>query len=406
LFESATFMTGECKLSHADLETFHLFADPLDPKYRKWAKSGDSQYRNQSIAELYQQDYAQFIKGQKSVKKRRIFNALSRFYRSYFEGEWAADWNDLSIRNLVVWNDYNTRSDSYTQNEIGYKAVLDDIVSKLPSHMIRLQSRVVSVKYGKNEGVRLTLSGNNGTVDKQFDYVIVTAALGHLKKYARQMFSPSLPRYKLQAIDTIGFGNLAKIFYVYDKPFWDSNVTVIVTLPTIDSDVNRSPPPLHKHFHTFVPLAWNSSVLMNWQSGEGPPVIDQLSDEELATTVTDVLRHTFNNTSIPKPVRIIRQRWTQNPLFGGSYSYISVASAKANVYYDRMANPVRIDGQLRLLFAGEATHNRIYQTTIGAWLSGRREADRIFTEDNKHRQTSIVTLAAVTSGDNTKSSMQ
>ncbi len=177
---------------------------------------------------------------------------------------------------------------------------------------------------------------------------------------------------------------MAKIFYVYDKPFWDPNVTVIVTLPTLDSDDNRPPPSLHEHFHTFVPLAWNSSVLMNWQSGEGPPVIDQLDDEvtvlliavqqhlpmqELSTTVTDVLRHTFNNTSIPKPVRIIRQRWTQNALFGGSYSYISVAAAKANVYYDRMANPVRIDGQLRLLFAGEATHNRIYQTTIGAWLS-------------------------------------
>lgn len=117
--------------------------------------------------------------------------------------------------------------------------------------------------------------------------------------------------------------------------------------------------------------------------------------QELSATVTDVLRRTFNNSSIPPPTRIIRQRWTKNSLFGGSYSYISVAAAKANVYYDRMASPVRVNGRLRLLFAGEATHNRIYQTTIGAWLSGRREADRIFDAEQKHRQASTsITLAS------------
>lgn len=45
----------------------------------------------------------------------------------------------------------------------------------------------------------------NGTlVPKEYDFVVVTSALGHLKLYARQMFNPPLPRKKLEQIDKIG----------------------------------------------------------------------------------------------------------------------------------------------------------------------------------------------------------
>jgi hypothetical protein len=40
--------------------------------------------------------------------------------------------------------------------------------------------------------------------------------------------------------------------------------------------------------------------------------------------------------------------------------------------------------RLKLLFAGEATHSRIYQTTIGAYLSGRREVDRLMNYLSKN----------------------
>jgi spermine oxidase len=393
LFDSATFMTGECELSPSDLEAFHQFADKLDPKYRRLARSNDPLLRNRSIADLYEQDYAQFLREKNPGRKRKIFDALSRFYQSYFEGEWAGEWSDLSIRNLVQWNDWNERSDSFKLNQIGYKAILD-LISARPAPYVRFNSRVVLVDYGQPDGVRLTLS-DGVVVNKTFDYVIVTSALGHLKKFARQMFKPQLPRYKLHAIDTIGFGNLAKIFYVYDEPFWDRKETAIVTLP-IEECSGVRPSPFNKHFHTFVPLSWHDNVLMNWQSGQGPPAIDDLSDEELSDIVTHVLRRTFNNASLPAPRRIIRERWSKNDLFGGSYSYISVASARENVFYDRMSTPVRgTDGRPRLLFAGEATHNRVYQTTIGAWQSGRREADRIAGLEHTPRTPASITLGTM-----------
>jgi hypothetical protein len=74
---------------------------------------------------------------------------------------------------------------------------------------------------------------------------------------------------------------------------------------------------------------------------------------------------------------LCRNRWTQMDLFGGSYSYVSVEQARANISHSRLSLPIRVNGVPRVLFAGEATHHRVFETAIGAFLSGRREADRI-----------------------------
>uniref|UniRef100_A0AC34QFB1 Amine oxidase domain-containing protein n=1 Tax=Panagrolaimus sp. JU765 TaxID=591449 RepID=A0AC34QFB1_9BILA len=41
--------------------------------------------------------------------------------------------------------------------------------------------------------------------------------------------------------------------------------------------------------------------------------------------------------------------------------------------------PVRQNNKIRIQFAGEGTHHRIFQTCVGAFLSGRREADRVLS---------------------------
>lgn len=86
----------------------------------------------------------------------------------------------------------------------------------------------------------------------------------------------------------------------------------------------------------------------------------------------------LKNSTIPEPTRILRNKWTTDPLFGGTYSYISVAAARNGANFDQIAAPIVVNGQAKVLFAGEATHHDVYQTTIGAYLSGRREANRLF----------------------------
>lgn len=91
-----------------------------------------------------------------------------------------------------------------------------------------------------------------------------------------------------------------------------------------------------------------------------------------------MFRRLLKNNTIPEPRQILRNKWTTDPLFGGAYSYISVAAAKNGANFDQLAQPIVVNGQAKVLFAGEATHSTAYQTTIGAYLSGRREAERLF----------------------------
>ena len=120
-----------------------------------------------------------------------------------------------------------------------------------------------------------------------------------------------------------------------------------------------------------------------------------IEDEELAWIVTEHLRELLpNNTQIELPKRIIRQvcgsfhlifpyrtKWLEDDLFLGSYTFITPeASTKFGPDpFAILAAPIFYgDGEKpRVLFAGEGTHSQMFQTTIGAFLSGRREADRL-----------------------------
>ena len=67
-------------------------------------------------------------------------------------------------------------------------------------------------------------------------------------------------------------------------------------------------------------------------------------------------------------------KWHSNPFVKGSYSYQTIQSDLANLGPSTLARP---QGQGRLLFAGEATHEKYFSTVHGAIESGWREADRI-----------------------------
>lgn len=56
------------------------------------------------------------------------------------------------------------------------------------------------------------------------DYVIVTASLGVLKKYHKQIFVPPLPRKKREAIKHLTFGVAEKFCFLFNKPFWTKEV--------------------------------------------------------------------------------------------------------------------------------------------------------------------------------------
>ena len=88
----------------------------------------------------------------------------------------------------------------------------------------------------------------------------------------------------------------------------------------------------------------------------------------------DVLTE-VNGEAPPAPIATTVTHWTTDPFSRGSYAYIPVGASDAS--FAALAEPVGS----RLLFAGEATSFRYYQTAHGALLTGLREAKRLGVQD-------------------------
>uniref|UniRef100_A0A914XAB5 Amine oxidase domain-containing protein n=1 Tax=Plectus sambesii TaxID=2011161 RepID=A0A914XAB5_9BILA len=375
LFDNIRYKTGKCQILDSVFDSYFSFAWPLQEKYRVEA-NGYFSNASRTVGELYEHDFQLYLEGLYADPRDRrgqIIEALSRLYRAKFECEWSANWTDLSIKNLAKWTGLGKKV--YTMDRYGYKSILDHLKEPLSASSINLNHRATFIDYGSNAGVKVSFL----TVDHYhfYDHLIVTMPLGHLKKFAYHNFRPPLPVRKQAAIDKLGVGSIGKVFFVYKQPFWENSTSTFVTLSVENCSSTTPMPESDRYFQFFQTYRWNKKVLLGWLTGDGPARTSTMSDEDLKTAVTALFRRQFNNDSIPMPTQIYRANWAADVLYGGSYSYISVASVEANVTFKDLARPIFIRGVPRLLFAGEATHDTFYQTTVGAWLSGRREATRL-----------------------------
>uniref|UniRef100_A0AC34F574 Amine oxidase domain-containing protein n=1 Tax=Panagrolaimus sp. ES5 TaxID=591445 RepID=A0AC34F574_9BILA len=332
---------GNCPIQESDIEAFKDFIAPLNDNYRYVAENDEKKSYDETIKRMYDKDYANFLK--------------------------------LSLRTMTEWDVLDGNDVSYSTTKTGYTAILSYLSSKIPTSKFHLNYRIANINFSGEE-TKLTLA--NGTViNEEFNYVIVTTALGHLKKFARKMFIPQLPDRLLKAIDKIGMGTSEKIFLEYSDTTWMD--TFLTPLPVPGCQGQNEVGEIEMEFNTFQKVSWTPNVIMAWIAGHGPEKVDKISDKELSKILTKLFQNIYLNTSIPEPLAIIRSKWTQNDLFGGSYSYVSYEQAQSRIRHSDLSIPVIKDGKIRIQFAGEATHHQMFQTAVGALLSGRRESDRI-----------------------------
>uniref|UniRef100_A0A1I7U9B5 Amino_oxidase domain-containing protein n=1 Tax=Caenorhabditis tropicalis TaxID=1561998 RepID=A0A1I7U9B5_9PELO len=377
--DNAHFAFGSQNVREEDIKTFLDFTSKLDPKYRSIAKHDEKTARRYTFKEIFTLDYMHFLKSQNFTdEQKNVFDSLARSFRSYWEFEWAADWSTLSVHVLKEWNDYGPECESFATNKIGFKAILDDIAAPISGKAFNFNSRVENIKLNSNTG-RIQLTVNDHIVPTEYDYVIVTSSLGVLKKYHHKMFTPPLPRQKIEAIEKIGFGGSCKIFFEWETPFWSNNTYSIAPLP-VRGMISDRLDAFEEETTILQVVDWAPNVLSAWYAGRGHQLVDNMSEEELKQRITQLMRDMYSDKSIPLPSKIIRTQLTKNELLLGSYSYMTQVQALSHISHSQLAIPVKLEGRPKILFAGEATHHRLFQTTIGGYLSGRREADRAVTD--------------------------
>lgn len=99
--------------------------------------------------------------------------------------------------------------------------------------------------------------------------------------------------------------------------------------------------------------------------------MESTSDESIKVGCEFVLDRFWPNRKKTKIVKVQTSKWKTNKNFLGTYSYRD-SSTKC------LDEPIKgSDGKLKILFAGEATHEYFFSTVHGAIETGIREAQRL-----------------------------
>uniref|UniRef100_A0A8C6TYD4 Amine oxidase domain-containing protein n=1 Tax=Neogobius melanostomus TaxID=47308 RepID=A0A8C6TYD4_9GOBI len=267
----------------------------------------------------------------------------------------------------------------------GYEGLIKNLLLEIPPDTVTYNCPVRCIEWNNTEAqstVKVECEDGTGMTA---DHVIVTVSLGYLKKHHSAMFSPPLPLHKLQSIQRQGFGTNNKIYVEFDSPWWDADCEVIYFLWEDEDAMVDQMPDIPSSwikklfgFTVLKPTERYGHVLCGWIAGHESEYMETLSEQEVAQSVTHLIRR-FTGNPILTPKRVMRSQWFHDPWTCGSYSFPGIGCSLQDC--NNLEEPLPNTGSqpLQVLFAGEATHPCFYSTVHGALLSGWREADRLIS---------------------------
>jgi len=121
----------------------------------------------------------------------------------------------------------------------------------------------IASRPGENGGNVITLGTHDG-FSEQFDEVIVTCPLGWLKRN-KAVFHPELPPRINQAIDTLGYGNLDKVYITFPRAWWDQAEDAPSPAETTSQKMTQAMPNVTA---TSMPLKQSTSASSNMSREE------------------------------------------------------------------------------------------------------------------------------------------
>jgi monoamine oxidase len=283
---------------------------------------------------------------------RRLVN-MNLAYIEHYE---ASNLDQLSAKSYLK-SDCDINTCDLTLS-IGLGSFIKQIVERhhLP---VQLNTIITSIDIptNKNDLIRITTEDNRHYLSK---YILITIPLGCLKARSIQ-FTPSLPDWKQNAIDRMGFGLLNKIYLQFPLTFWDEKFDNIFIAS------NR--------FRFFLCFP-HDHILAIYVAGHLARELEQLTDETIIEQILQCLQPIY--PQIPKPIKWLVTRWGCDPFAYGSYSNFTIGAT-----YETSKELARECYDERIYWAGEHAN---YCGTIGcvdsAFESGHREAKRIYDKLN------------------------
>ena len=241
------------------------------------------------------------------------------------------------------------------------------------------------------------VSSQDGTQTVKCDFVVSAVPLGVLKaslveseadhEEPRLSFEPPLPFLKRDAIESVGFGLLNKVYLQFAFPFWRKQELVG---PKYAQFGNASG--VHPHHYMFLDVGRilegtlsSPAILMSLISGREATMCERLSDELLVEQVMETLKTLFSNVEVPSPITFKVTRWGSDQFSRGCYTFLTPGTTDQD--FGVLQTPVNGNGDslllegsetMRLFFAGEHTTALHPSMAHGALSEFQSAANRRF----------------------------
>ena len=276
---------------------------------------------------------------------------LNLFLNYEIEQEWGADVSELSAK-------YINDDSEFGGDDVVFLNGYDELIKYVARELdIRKEHVVESIVYDE-QGVSILT--NQGKFEAE--RAIITLPLGVLQR-GSVLFDPPLPSAKQEAIETLGFGVLNKVYLRFPDAFWQKCPEWIFYLSAERGEWSE-----WFNIHHYI----EEPILLAFNAGRFGRAVEELSDDEMVAEAMAVLRKMYGH-DIPDPNAWQITRWASDPFAFGSYSFPAIKASRQ--IREALAAPIAN----RLFFAGEATEPDYFSTVHGAYLSGQREADRILS---------------------------
>lgn len=358
-------------------------------------------------------------------QQRRDFESLSdverrMLYWNVKNVEYAlgANISDLSMKFWDIDERHAFEGDHVLLDQ-GYSSVVDHLSSVLKMQGSKFRC-LLDFPVGKLEYARKTttqtytgpsrrqqvvdlsdtccVTSMDGDLSIKCDLVVCAVPLGVLKEaatgsatgeYSGQLleFCPKLPFSKCDAIQSVGFGLLDKVYLQFSTAFWRYGGVALGAEQQFLGNASGINPHHYMFFDAGRVLGRNGdfpAILMSLISGREAVACELMSEEALVKEAVDTLRLLFNGVHVPSPIAYKVTRWGSDPFARGSYTFLPPGTTDQD--FQTLQSPVNGNGDslllegsetMRLFFAGEHTTALHPSMAHGALLSGVRAAEEV-----------------------------
>lgn len=266
----------------------------------------------------------------------------------------------------------------------GMGTILDLLMNKYPDPSKALAIHIemkkeVDVINWKTESKLIHITCKDGS-SYEARSVISTVSVGYLKERYPVLFTPPLPKEKIDAINNLDMFLIDKIFMEFPEPWWPKTPAKfqLIWRPE-DKDNFTEEEKWITEVYSMDTVDHNPNVLVGWINDDGARLMEKTSEENVKKGMDKLLSVLFKDKFDVKPIRtLLRTKWQTNRFERGAYSYRSVYTEENGGSAEALGQPITDNKGFPLIcFAGEATSPHYHATVHGAIETGFREAERV-----------------------------